>query len=158
MEIFPKDILIHIINIVVLFVLLRVLLYKPVRKFMDARAARIQKEMEDAEEAKKQAQALQEEIAAQRSAAEKQAADIVAEGERQAAEQAGKLLADARGEAAKIIDFAHKKADFERNKAIGEAQKDIADAAVDMAGKIIGREISAKDNEKLIEEFFDQVK
>ena len=35
MELYPLDILIHIVNIVVTYVLLRVLLYKPVRKFME---------------------------------------------------------------------------------------------------------------------------
>jgi F-type H+-transporting ATPase subunit b len=48
MELTPLDILYHVINIVILYVLLRFILYKPVRKFMAARADRIQKQLEDA--------------------------------------------------------------------------------------------------------------
>ena len=50
MELYPLDILIHIVNIVVTYVLLRVLLYKPVRRFMDERAEKIAGQMEHAKE------------------------------------------------------------------------------------------------------------
>ena len=36
-----KDLIINIINIIILFVIVRSLVYKPVRKFLDARTARI---------------------------------------------------------------------------------------------------------------------
>ena len=58
MDINPVDILIHIINILVLFVLLRLLIYKPVKKFMDERSQRIQKEMDHASEISAQAEEL----------------------------------------------------------------------------------------------------
>ena len=41
MELYPIDIAIHLVNIGVLYVLLRVLVWKPVVAFMAAREARI---------------------------------------------------------------------------------------------------------------------
>lgn len=38
----PTDILIHILNIIVLYIVIRLLVYKPVRKFMRARADSLQ--------------------------------------------------------------------------------------------------------------------
>ena len=47
MDIHPVDIVIHIVNIVVLFVVLRILLYKPVKKFMQAREDRLKAEKQE---------------------------------------------------------------------------------------------------------------
>ena len=50
-----KDLIINIINIIVLFVIVRGLAYKPVKKFLDARKERIAKELSDAAAAKQTA-------------------------------------------------------------------------------------------------------
>ena len=42
MELYPIDLAIHIVNLVVLFLILKTLLFQPVRKFMAAREAQIQ--------------------------------------------------------------------------------------------------------------------
>ena len=53
MDINFLDVLLHIANIVILYVLLRFILYKPIQKFMKARSERIQNQMDDAENAKR---------------------------------------------------------------------------------------------------------
>ena len=45
---FPIDLILNILNIVILFVIVRFLVYKPVKKFMDARTARVTAAAEDA--------------------------------------------------------------------------------------------------------------
>ena len=52
MELYPIDIAIHLVNIGVLYVLLRVLVWKPVVAFMAAREARIAGQLREAEELK----------------------------------------------------------------------------------------------------------
>ena len=46
-----KDLIINIINIIVLFVIVRGLAYKPVKRFLDARKERVSKELSDAAQA-----------------------------------------------------------------------------------------------------------
>ena len=46
MELYPIDIAIHLVNILVLYVLLRVLIWKPVRQFMAGREERVAAQME----------------------------------------------------------------------------------------------------------------
>ena len=48
MEIYPLDIAIHLVNIVIFYLIVKLLVYKPVRKFMDERTARIQGEKDEA--------------------------------------------------------------------------------------------------------------
>ena len=50
-----KDLIINIVNIIVLFVIVKTLAYKPVKKFLDDRKAKIEKQLNDAAEAQKQA-------------------------------------------------------------------------------------------------------
>ena len=56
MELYPIDIAIHLVNILVLYILLRVLIWKPVRKFMLDRENRIQSQLDDATQLKKDAE------------------------------------------------------------------------------------------------------
>ena len=56
MELYPIDIAIHLVNIGVLYVLLRVLVWKPVRKFMAARQDRVQAEMDQAAQLRAEAE------------------------------------------------------------------------------------------------------
>ena len=51
-----KDLIINIINIIVLFVIVRGLAYKPVKKFLDARKERVANELSEASEAKQTAE------------------------------------------------------------------------------------------------------
>ena len=56
MELYPIDLAIHLVNIVVLYILLRVLVWKPVRKFMAARQDRVQAEMDRASQLQAEAE------------------------------------------------------------------------------------------------------
>jgi F-type H+-transporting ATPase subunit b len=101
MALSPLNILIYIINIVVLYLLLRVLLYKPIRKFLDKREQKIQAQLTDAEEAKKKAHALLEQYQRQLAQAEEEAKKITQEGT-VALLKRFHLIADARQQARKF--------------------------------------------------------
>ena len=62
---FPIDLILNILNIVILFVIVRFLVYKPVKKFMDARTARVTAAAEDAGAKAKAAEELSEQLRAQ---------------------------------------------------------------------------------------------
>ena len=84
----PLSILLHVINAAILLVSLYFLLYKPVRKYMDARSARVAKELQDVMDAQDQLRVeqakAQEEIQADRD----RAAELMAQSVSQAQEQA----------------------------------------------------------------------
>ena len=54
----PTDLILNLLNIVVLFLIVRTLVYRPVRKFMDERTARVQEARTAAEAQQKEAQLL----------------------------------------------------------------------------------------------------
>ena len=76
--------------------------------------------------------------------------------------------ATAQRKGAEIVDEAQAKANAmmaraeteiaqEKKKAINEIKDEISGMAVDIASKVVEREISAKDHEKLIEDFIKNV-
>ena len=95
----PIDLLLNILNIVLLFLIVRKLAYKPIRKFMDARTARVNAEAEAAAQKAAEAEKMKAEYAALLENGE--------EAQKQQAEQARKA---AQAEADKIISDANEKA------------------------------------------------
>ena len=99
MELYPIDIAIHLLNIIVLYVLLRLLVWKPVRKFMAGREERIQSQLDAAAKAQADAQASQTEYKQKLAAAQTTCEQLMAEGRKQAAVSGQKILAQAQEEA-----------------------------------------------------------
>nr|MDD6336270.1 F0F1 ATP synthase subunit B [bacterium] len=156
MELNPVDILIHIINIVVLYLLLRMLVYKPVKKFMDARTQRIERQLQDAADAKAQADTLRQSYDARMAQADQEAQARLREGSQRAGEAAQAILDDANAKAADIIQSAKQRAQQEKQAAIAELQPQIASMAVSIAGQILQREVKEEDNRQLIDTFFEK--
>ena len=158
MDLHPLDIVIHIINIIVLYLLLRVILYKPVKKFMAARAERIEAQLEAGKQAEARATELREQFDAKLAEAESQAREIVSAGEKKANENAEAALDEAREQARRIVDEAQKRAEQARRQAVEHMRDDVADAAVELAGRILSREVTLEDNRAVADHFFDGLK
>ena len=96
MELYPLDIVIHIINIAVLYFLLRMLLYRPISNYLQARSARIEGELAKAQQTLEQAEQTKQQLDQRLAAAEEEARAIVRRQEEKAAEESARLLDDAR--------------------------------------------------------------
>lgn len=137
MELYPIDIAIHLLNIIVLYVLLRLLVWKPVRKFMASREERIQAQMAQAEQAQAEAQASQAEYQQKLAEAQATCEQLMAEGRKQAAASGQKILAQAREEAGRILEQARADAQEEKARAMDDAKGELAHLAVELAGRVL---------------------
>jgi len=137
MEFYPIDFVIHIINIVVLFVLVRALAYKPIRKFMQAREEKIAAQLADAEAARAAAETLKAEYQSDLDNVRSEGDAILSERRSDAEKQAEEILAAARQQAEETVRTA--KADAERaaEDAMRSAEGALANAAVDLAGRVL---------------------
>ncbi len=153
MELYPSDILIHCINIIVLYILLRAILFKPVRAFMLERSKKIQEQMKEAEANERASEEARKEYEDKIAAAENEALEIKKEGEHAAMESADAILAAAKRDAEQILSDAREKAAAESRQAEMEMQDQLLDAAVDMASLILKREVRPEDNKAVVEEF-----
>ena len=113
---FPIDLILNILNIVILFVIVRFLVYKPVKKFMDARTARVTAAAEDAGAKAKAAEELSEQLKAQLADAANDADRIRNEAAAAAKAQADNVLKEAGEQADRIVSEAKERAEAEREE------------------------------------------
>lgn len=145
MEIYPLDIVIHIINIVIFYLILRLLLFKPVRKFMSQREQRIQSQLDEAERMKKEAEAIQAEYDGKLAEADAACKQIIATGRKLNTEAGQKVIDEAQEEAAKILSQAREEAQEQKTKILDSAKGDLTDLAVEMAGRVLKFEDQVKE-------------
>ena len=149
-----KDLIINIINIIILFVIVRGLAYKPVKKFLDARKERIAKELSEASAAR---QTAEEEALKYRELTEKSKAEgteIINEAERTAKENAAEIIETAKQKAAEITEKARENAEKERENQIAAMKGDITEIAFDISRQVLSREVTDEDNMLIADEFF----
>jgi len=144
MEIYPVDFVFHIINIVVLFVVVRALAYKPVRKFMLAREERIKAELDAAAQTKADAEALQAQCQTRLADVEKERQAILDKSHEDAAAESRTTLTAAHAEAEQIVEKARADAAVQAERAMGDARTELAAAAVELAGKVLRFDAAAR--------------
>ncbi len=138
------------------FGLLLVLLYKfafgPIVDMLDKRRTTIEESLKRAEETREEAERLFAEYQAQLEKARKEAQSVVEEGRAVAEKLKSDILDDARKESEGLREKAVRAIQLEQEKALADLRHRSADLAVDIAGRILGRSVTRKDHERLIEE------
>ena len=158
MEFHPVDVLISLINIIVLFVLLRLILWKPLFRFLSARTDRVRKELDKAENTLKNAEELRQEYEKKLEDIEIQGRDIIRESQIKASGEAEEIIKDAREKANSSIREARERIAEEKERAIINARHEVAQLATDMASRILKREVSPDDTINAVDDFFHETR
>jgi len=156
MDLHPVDVIISIINITILFILLRLILWKHVIKFLNKRAAGVAGEMEDAKKQRLEAEALRSEYTEKFGDIEERGQELMRESRMRANKESEKIIAETRERAKVMIQDAELRIEEERKQALEESQMQVAELAADMAAQILGREVSALDNVNAVNDFFEE--
>ena len=153
---FSVTFVITIINITVLFLVLRKILFKPVTKFMDDRSRRIQDSIEQSEADKASAKDMLARYEAQLEAAEAEAQDIIINARKQAQLEAERIIANGHLSAEAAMASARKKFEDERRFALAQFKQEAASLVISASSRLLEREIKTEDcrayAQKLIEE------
>ena len=137
MELYPIDIAIHLVNIVVLYLLLRLLVWKPVRKFMAQRENRIQEQMDQAEQMQAQAKQQRDDYDSRLAQAQATCEQLLADGRKQAQAAEQRILDEAKAEADKIVAQARTEAREEKLRTMDDAKEELVELAVELAGRVL---------------------
>ena len=143
---------VFVINFIVLFVLLRLFLYKPVLKMLDERAKRTAESMEQAEATKKEYEQARVEVQKQIEKGRQEAQAILT----QAIQVGERLKEESRQEAQKqaqvIVDRTRTELEAERDKIVGDLRREFVDISISAAEKVIKETLDKEKHRKLIEE------
>lgn len=142
-----------IVNILILIVLMRIFLFKPINKLMDERTKSIENDIASAKKAKADAEELEKQNHEALAAAKAEAQQILMKAREEAETAKQETIQNSQQEARSIIDNANKTIENERKRAMQEAQSNIADLAIAAASKIIGENLDDDKNRKLVDEF-----
>jgi F-type H+-transporting ATPase subunit b len=147
----------QLINFGLLLAVLTALLWRPVINMLDSRAAKVAKGLEDASaaaSARRNAEAEADKILAQ---ARSEAAQIVEEARGRGEEVAKAVEAEARTEADKIRQEARVEGQAERNAELAGLRGQVAAISIAVAQRLIGEALDDKRQKKLIDDFFTKV-
>jgi F-type H+-transporting ATPase subunit b len=145
-----------IFNIIILFILLRIFLYKPLQNIMQKRTELIQNEINSAETKNKEASALKEQYESSMKNAKAESDEIVGQAKERAKVQYDQIVGSANEEAAQIVSQAHKTAESDRDQMMRDAQSELADVALAAAAKLIGKNIDDEANRKMLDDFLSE--
>ena len=142
-----------IINLLVLYLLLKKFLFKPVCKMMDERSAKIQSDLDGAAQAKADAEKIKADYEAEIADAHSQAVEITNKAKAQAGRECDLMLENA----AKIMKEAEKSIANEKEKAMDDAKYQIADLAILAAAKVIKKNVGGDSDRETVDEFLSEV-
>lgn len=147
----------QLVNFLIIYLLLRKLLYKPVADFMEKRRQEISGAIEQAERDKDLARKSREKYERQIMEAKKEAAEIL----NKASKQGDEMISQARDEAKKqgqnLIEQAKKEINLEKERAFMDLREEVGRLSVNIAEKIIAQNIDYAAQEKLIKEYLEEV-
>ncbi len=148
---------IYILNVIILYVALRLLLYKPVLKFMKKRENMFANKVDELDEREKgliQQKELYDHMMAE---ADGKAAAIITKSNETAREHAKEIMDNAKEYSRDLVMKAKREIEAEKMQTRTELKAEITDMAVNIAEKVLEREVSVDDNRKIIDEFFERV-
>jgi len=146
-----------ILTFLVLVTLLAKFAWRPLLQALDSRQELIRKSLDDAQQAKQELERLQHESAQIIRQARIDAEAVVAQSRSDAARLREEMRQKAKAEADGIVRNAERQIQLETQRALQQIRHEAVDLSVMIASKILRRNLTKEDNEKLIEEALKQV-
>ncbi|MBA2175276.1 F0F1 ATP synthase subunit B [Halobacillus locisalis] len=150
------DMLTQLFFFIVLLVLLRMFAWGPLMNMMKEREDYVANEINTAEKSREEAQRMQREASEELKKTRQDAQSIIEDARKTAGQQERDILESARNEAERIKESAREEIGQERDKAIQALKDQVATMSVMIASKVIEKELSEQDQEKLINEYIDE--
>ena len=146
------DACLMIIAIFFLFLALSYFLFNPARKLLNSRKEKIQDELETAKKDMEDAQSLKAQYESKLQDIDKEAESILSDARKRALNNENQIIAQAKEEAAAILERARTEAELEKQKMSDDVKKEMILIASLMAGKVVSASIDTTVQNQLIDE------
>ena len=147
-----------ILVFVVLLTLLKKFAWGPLLAALEERQEGIRKSLDDAAQARKELEQVQEESNRIVAKARADADAIIASGRADALKLQEELRAKARLEAEGIVKNAEREIQQQTTQSLAQIREEAVDLSISIASKLIQRNLSKKDNETLIQDTLKQIR
>ena len=147
----------QIINLFIVLTVVKIFFLDKIKAILDQRREAADKEITDAQAAKAEALVIKETYEKNMQEAKAQASSILERAQRSATIRSEEIIRQANAEAVAIREKASADIAQEKKKAINDAKDEIAGLSLAIAGKVVGRELTADDQKTLIDSFIDEL-
>lgn len=138
-------ILYTLVNLLILFLLLRKFLFRPVLKILDARSQTVADTLADAESRQEDAKQLQAQYESRLQQADSEALAIVQEARKQAEALYAQRSKEAQEEAQRLLEQAQRQIEAEREQMMQSLRQEVAMLAIAVAAKVSGQQTAEMD-------------
>ena len=154
-ETFWSTFALTVVNLLVLFIVLKLLLFKPVTKFIDNRNNKIEEAINSANALKEEVENMRQEYADKLKGAGEEGKKIIEEQRAIALAEYNDTLNTAKNDAKTIIDSARKEIEVEKEKALASLKKEVGGLVISASEKVIKKNMDSETNKKIISDFLE---
>jgi F-type H+-transporting ATPase subunit b len=151
------DIVFQLLMFLILLALLRKYAFGPLMGIMKKREEHIANEIETAEKSRKESERIAAEQNEALKTARQEAQQLIENAKKLGEQQEKNIIEAARSEATRIKDSALREIEQEKEQAITALREQVASLSVLIASKVIEKELNEQDQEKLINEYIQEV-
>ena len=151
------QILISLANLLIMFLILKRFLFKPVMKMMAARQEQVDKIYDDANEDRTAAAGMKQEYEERLATAREEADGLVRNAVATAQRRGDAIVAEANSQASHLKQKAEEEIALEKKQMLMNVRSEISDMAVSIASKVVEREIQKEDHDNFMDEFIRNV-
>ena len=151
------SILVSLANLLIMFLILKRFLFKPVQKMMAARKQQVDQIYQDAKENLDSAINMKQEYEARLAAAREEADGLVRNAVQTAQRKGDAIVAEANSQASHLKQKAEQEIAQKKKQMLQDVRGEISDIAVSIASKVVEREVKKQDYDGFVDEFIKNV-
>lgn len=144
------------LNLIILYVVLRKVLFQPVMKFMDNRTKTIEGNIANAEKQKAEAIEMKAAYEEQLKTAKVEGKRIIDTAVAKAEAQQANILAEAHQQAEELLAKSRKEIELEREQMLKDVRHELAGLAFAAAAKILEANMDTESNRLIVDKFLDE--
>ena len=145
------------VNLIILYLFLKKLLFKPIKNMIDSRQKEIDDMYLDAETSVKDANGMKAEYEDKIARANDECDEILRSAVRRAQLREEEILKEADAKARLTMERAEEQIRLEKKNALNEVKDEISDMAINIATAVLERDVNQKDHEQLIDDFIEKL-
>lgn len=153
----PVTLIGQICNLFIQLLIVKIFFLDKIKAVLDARREAADKQISEAEAAKKEAAAIKADYERNMQEAKAKADQLLLSAQKTAAARSEEIISGAQQQAARLKVKASEDIALEKKKAINDAKDEISGLALAIAGKVVERELNPSDQSQLIDRFLDEL-
>lgn len=151
------QIIISLVNLLIIFRIMKRFLFKPVQKVMDARQEQVDKIYSEADQSRDSANQMKQEYEQRLAAARQEADGLIRTATQTAQRRSDQIVSEANRQASHVREKAEAEIAQQKQQMLQDVRSEISGLAVDIASKVVEREITQKDYDGFVDEFIRNV-